>query len=359
MPSFDIIREVKPKKSFRVASVMGQFDLQTEHVKENFVGSLDIDNHEWNIGIIYGASGSGKSTIAKQLFGKNYVTSFKYKSDSVLDDMPKEKATEEITKTFNSVGFATVWSWLKPYSVLSTGEKMRVDLARAVLENRELIVFDEFTSVVNREVAKAGSFALQKAIRKLNKKFIAVSCHYDIIDWLEPDWVFNTDRMEFQNTRGLLRRPGIKLQVYETTSSSWKIFRRYHYMNTELNKAARCFIGLIDGEPVCFFAVLHFPHPSAKNFKRGHRLVVLPDYQGLGIGHLFSSYIAEMFVKQGYRFVITSSTKSLYVQRRKDSRWHVTSKTRKRSSKHSKISDSQSKYTFSYEYIGNKGTLVA
>ena len=72
---------------------------------------------------------------------------------------------------------------------------MRVNLARAILEKRELIVFDEYTSTVNREVAKFGSYALQKAIRRLGKKFIAVTCHYDVIEWLEPDWVFDTADM--------------------------------------------------------------------------------------------------------------------------------------------------------------------
>jgi len=85
--------------------------------------------------------------------------------------MPKNKSVEDITSAFNSVGFSSPPSWLKPYSVLSNGQKMRVDLARAILEDNQLFVFDEFTSVVDRNVAQIGSFAMQKAIRKTNKKF--------------------------------------------------------------------------------------------------------------------------------------------------------------------------------------------
>lgn len=80
---------------------------------------------------------------------------------------------------------------------MSGGEKMRCDLCRALLSNDELIVFDEFTSVVDRNIAKIGSFVVQKNIRKKNKKFIAVGCHFDIEDWLMPDWVFNTNDMTF------------------------------------------------------------------------------------------------------------------------------------------------------------------
>lgn len=125
-------------------------------------------------------------------------------------------------------------------------------------------------------------------------------------------------------------------------------------MSTELNNSAHCFIGYIENNPVVFFAVLHFPHPSIKNFKKGHRLVVLPDYQGLGIGHIFSSDIAELYKQQGYRFIITSSTKSLFRQRSMDKRWIVSRKGRQFS--HTGIlkdSLSKNKLTYSYEYVGN------
>jgi len=112
--------------------------------------------------------------------------------------MPKNKTLKEIIKMFNSVGFSSPMSWLKPYNVLSNGEKMRVDLANCLLQEKDIIIFDEYSSVINREVAKIGSYAIQKSVRNKNKKFIAVSCHDDIIDWLEPDWVFCTNNMKFE-----------------------------------------------------------------------------------------------------------------------------------------------------------------
>lgn len=206
MPTFDIIRQSEYKRTFRNESVKGQFDLSIEFVKERFTGNIDIEGKSWSVGLIVGSSGSGKSTIAKQLFSADYIQSFQYGSESVLDEMPKNKTTEQITTVFNSVGFATVWSWLKPYYVLSNGEKMRVDLANAILSDKKTIVFDEFTSVVDRTVAKTASFAIQKAVRKLKKQFIAVSCHYDVIEWLEPDWIYDTDKKQFffalENTSG-------------------------------------------------------------------------------------------------------------------------------------------------------------
>jgi ABC-type ATPase with predicted acetyltransferase domain len=63
------------------------------------------------------------------------------------------------------------------------------------------VVFDEFTSVVDREIAKVSAFAISKAVRRSKKKFIAVTCHYDVVDWLDPDWVFCTDTMEFSRKK--------------------------------------------------------------------------------------------------------------------------------------------------------------
>ena len=199
MQSFDIVKKSDIAESYRVSRIMADFDVKAEHSAERFTGEIELPE-KWNIGVIVGASGTGKTTIARELFGLTEKKDFTAKS--VIDDMPKGVPIDEIEKMFYSVGFGSVPSWLKPYGVLSNGEKMRVELAEMLLRER-LIVFDEFTSVVDRNVAKVCSLAVQKAIRKNDKQFIAVTCHFDVIPWLKPDWVFNTDtmQMDFQNAR--------------------------------------------------------------------------------------------------------------------------------------------------------------
>lgn len=194
MPDFNILRESEIKNSFRVKKIMSDFDLNVTKSKEVFSGSIDLSK-EWQIGVIVGSSGTGKTTIAKEIFSKEIISGFDYCKESVIDDMPNCNV-DDITNMFYSVGFGSVPSWLKPYKVLSNGEKMRVDLARALLE-KDFVVYDEFTSVVDRNVAKTLCIALNKYIKKTSKKFIAISCHYDIIEKIEPDWVFDTDKMSF------------------------------------------------------------------------------------------------------------------------------------------------------------------
>lgn len=219
MPSFDIIKEVKPQNTFRVSNIVSNFDLDVEHIHEHFSGNIDIEGSEWNVGLIVGGSGTGKSTIARECFPDAYATSvYKYNAAAVIDDMPKGKSIKDIEKAFTSVGFASPPSWLKPYDVLSNGEKMRVDLARNILDDKDVIIFDEFTSVVNREVAKTSSYAISKAVRNQGRKFIAVSCHRDVIEWLEPDWIYDTDEKRFFIARESSTARGSKLKYTGLTT---------------------------------------------------------------------------------------------------------------------------------------------
>ena len=368
MPHFDIIKNTEPSQSFRVKSVMGSYDLQCSNIEERFVGNIDLPEN-WNIGLIVGRSGSGKSTIAKELFGDYIVTNYDYSHDNILDDMPQGVSVKDICITLSSVGFSSPPSWLKPYSVLSNGEKMRCDLARAILEQRDIIAFDEFTSVVDRNIAQLGSFALQKVIRRNNKKFIAITCHYDVQQWLMPDWVFNTDDMTFHiydvETQKK-NRPTIKLNVYKVAKSTtkeklWRIFGKYHYLNHNFNKAATVYVCEINNHLCGFCAVLPFPHPIKKNCFKGHRTVVIPDYQGIGIGKSFTNMIAELYASNGKKFISTTSNPAMIFARKNDSNWVTTrigrlskgSENGKIQNKHKKMSTSANRITVSFEYVGD------
>lgn len=322
MQTFDIIRKSQPKKSFRVASIIGKFDLQSDEVQEHFVGQFDIPE-QWNVGLIVGKSGTGKTTIAKELFENAYITDYTYTADCILDDMPSDCSVEQITSIFNAVGFSSPPSWLKPYSALSNGQKMRVDLAHSLLLNKELIVFDEFTSVVDRQVAQIGSFAVQKAIRKQDKKFIAVTCHHDVEDWLLPDWVFNTDTMTFHSFEGQKKnRPEIKFEIFNTSDKTiWKMFAKHHYLSHSHNNAANVFIAMINGEIAGFLSVLSQPS-KVKGLKRVHRLVILPDYQGASFGIKFLNEVGNIYKKEKWRFIINTTSPSLIYALKNNILWN-------------------------------------
>ena len=208
----DIIKSNIIKWSFREKSIMWKYDIKNDIIIEKFEWNIDLENINWNIWIIVWPSGTWKTTIAKELFWKNFINT-NYWQSSIIDEIWKNKNVWEITNIFNKVWFNTPKSWLKPYNVLSNWEKMRVDLANALLSENDIIIFDEFTSVVDRQVAKVASYATSKLIKKENKKFIAVGCHYDILEWLEPDWIFDTKTMSFIQGMKLPNTKDLKLNV--------------------------------------------------------------------------------------------------------------------------------------------------
>ena len=172
-----------------------KFDGKTEFTVPHFP---KIQN-DFSIGVIYGSSGSGKSSMLKQ-FGEEQELVWDYNKTIASHFDSVEDAIERL----GAVGLNTVPTWAKPRNVLSNGEGFRCDLARRLGNN---IVIDEFTSVVNRDVAKSCSLSLYKYVkRKKLKNIVLATCHDDILEWLQPDWVFNTDVRQFAS-RGLVRQP--------------------------------------------------------------------------------------------------------------------------------------------------------
>jgi len=326
MQGVNIVRESELVRTSRLMQMEGLFDVPaSQKIKQEWTVNLNLPD-SWNVGLIVGASGSGKTTIAKELFGNHIVNSFVWdEKKSILDSFPKEMGIKEIVDLLSSVGFSSPPSWVKPFHVLSNGEQFRVNMARALAEMKDCAVVDEFTSVVDRTVAKIGSAAIQKTVRRKNQKFIAVSCHYDIAEWLEPDWVYEpaTDTLTVGR---LLRRPEINLIVKRVHSSAWQLFRKHHYLDTSIHSGAKCFVAFWNEIPVAFASVLHFPHPKISNMKREHRTVTLPDYQGVGIGNYLSVYIASMCKGLGCRYVSITSHPAMMRSRAKSMEWKMTTK---------------------------------
>jgi GNAT superfamily N-acetyltransferase len=74
------------------------------------------------------------------------------------------------------------------------------------------------------------------------------------------------------------------------------MFRNYHYLNGSLPSTARCYTAIYQDKPIAFIAVVHI-HMKARYY-RVSRLVVLPDYQGIGLGKRLLNFIAELYVSQ-------------------------------------------------------------
>lgn len=291
MPSGRVVRTSTIVRTPRVLQLEGYFDLPPAATSTlTWEVALPIEERPWAVGLIVGPSGSGKSSIARDFFGARVVPAFTWPADkAVVDGFPKALSIKAITALLSSVGFSSPPAWLRPYGVLSTGEQFRVTLARALAEaGTDIIVMDEFTSVVDRRVAQIGSAALAQTVRRNAQQFIAVTCHYDVEAWLQPDWIYQPDVQRF-HWRALQRRPPIALRLTRCGPEGWRRFRQHHYLNTQLNPRARCFLTWVEDEPVGFTAVL--PMMGFTGRWREHRTVCLPEFQGVGIGMAQSSLV--------------------------------------------------------------------
>jgi GNAT superfamily N-acetyltransferase/ABC-type ATPase involved in cell division len=300
-------------ESFRVRQVSGLFDVPlSQRSVETFSVELPGLDEAWALGAIVGPSGSGKSTVAAAAYEQGRLASgalvrgFDWPDDrAVVDGFDEALDGRAITGMLNAVGFSSPPAWVRPWRVLSNGQRFRCDLARALLSERELVVFDEFTSVVDRQVARFGSAAVARTIRAGRarcKRFVAVTCHYDVLEWLQPDWWLDMSSGALQ--RGSLQRPPIELEIRHCRRELWRTFGRHHYLSAQLNAASRCYAALWNDAAIGFCATM--PLYGHKGCRIVHRLVVLPDYQGLGVGLALLNAVATHETRQSPLSIVTS-----------------------------------------------------
>jgi len=262
---------------------------------------LPVDDEPWNVGLIVGPSGSGKTLLADHVWPSHGSRHAWSDDRALVDDFPAAMGVKDVVGVLTSVGLGSPPAWIRPYRTLSNGEAFRASIARSLADGNDVTVVDEFTSVVDRQVAKIVSHAVQKTVRRSRRRFVAITCHRDVADWLQPDWVYDTADGSFTR-RTVQPRPGIELRIHRVDRSAWSVFARHHYLSGDINSSAQCFGGFIGGELVAFSAYIHLPHPVAKNIKIGHRTVVLPDYQGLGISGRMAEFIGQTLYEQGFRY---------------------------------------------------------
>lgn len=340
----------KAKQDAFTARISESFDFDFDGEITTEIRDLPELPDSYSIGVIVGPSGSGKSTLLQTVgeieepkWGKGSVGSH-------FDD------PDDMVEKFGAVGFSSMPQWCLPYRVLSNGEKFRCDLARKLKDGA---LIDEYTSVVNREVAKSASSALRRHVDKHNlKKITLATCHYDILEWVQPDWVFNTMNGEFYSGRRL-RRPQVKIDVYRGNWRLWDTFKKFHYLSAKMNKASHCYAAFWGDQLVGFVAVLAMPG-MIKNAWRASRTVILPDFQGLGIGNRLSETVAQMYIDKGCRYFSRTAHPRMGKHREKSLLWRPTCKNRtlrkdiKRERMFRGHWTDDKRICWSHEYIGNE-----
>jgi len=277
--------------------------------------------------LIVGTSGSGKSTILRGLGERTQPKVEFY--NTVIENFSTAERGEELLL---ACGLRSIPTWFRFPHTLSNGEHHRFEMAMII--DQSISTIDEFTSVVDRDTAKSLAYSIRKYYdqRGTTEPLYIASCHRDIIDWLDPDYIYDTDMQELSARRALclrLGRPRITLTIRGTGPKTWEMFRRHHYLDTRMSRSVHCYVGLIGDKPVAFHAAIHSTNRDIHSYWRGHRTVVLPEFQGLGIGTAFSDAIAQLYVDHGMRYFSKTAHPSFGEHREKSPLWRPTSTNRK------------------------------
>jgi GNAT superfamily N-acetyltransferase len=312
-----IIKSVSVPITERSLEIAGAFDFTPDGFYEFSTPGFEVPD-DWGCGLIVGPSGSGKSTILKA-FGE--PVDYEWRDGVALID--HFASASDAANRLMAAGLNSIPKWMLPFSCLSEGEKARANLAYGIQSGA---VFDEFTSSVNREAARSMSHAISRAIVNTGlRRVVFASCHYDVEDWLRPDWVIDTTAGRVRPRRSE-RRPKIELDLLPCGCEAWAAFRAHHYLSGDISRSARCWLAVMNGEAVGFVGVLAFPNGHFKNAWREHRLVIMPDYQGHGLGMRISDAVGAIITAAGGRYFSKTAHPRIRDYRDKSALWVGTSK---------------------------------
>jgi ABC-type dipeptide/oligopeptide/nickel transport system ATPase subunit len=316
--------------SFMSVKAAQSMDIKlNEKLRHHLEIEADLDS-DFQIGLILGNSGSGKTTLAKKIYGEN---SFDFQVDynrPIIDQFPEKMSYDERSNILNSIGLSQVVCWIRPVSTLSNGQKFRAEAALKIAKaDNEVVCIDEWTSVVDRTVAKVMSHSLQKAARKFNKKFVLCSCHYDVVEWLQPNWIIDCNKQSFEN-RGLLRQnrnEKLNFEIRSVQKSSWSMFSRYHYLSDKLPGGKIYTFGLFyENQQIGFQCFANYV-PTRKNdipIYHFNRTVIHPDYVGLGLGlKMINETSKYMKNKYNYKIMGKFSSVPVFKALKKDVKWKL------------------------------------
>lgn len=373
MQDYSVRLESPVATSFRCVNAANSMDID---VKKKSVHELKVSadiESDFNVGLIVGSSGSGKTTLARQIWGSDFEAKILDDAKPIIEQFPAHYSYDECASMLNSVGLSSVPCWIRPVYTLSNGQRFRAEIALrlSLQKDGETAIIDEWTSVVDRQVAKIMSHAVQKHARRFNKRIVLLSCHNDVFEWLNPDWVIDCSRQEYEERRFLWRsyerKERVVFDIRECDDKTWKYFSKYHYLSENLPGGLIFTFGLfMSGQQVGFQCFAEYVLRKKNRARTLHfnRTVIHPDYVGVGLGIKLIDETSAIMKKRGYRIMGKFSNAAVAASMSKDPRWALKSIQRftpklgntgqRRSAQNAghETRERQAVKTYSFEFLG-------
>lgn len=317
--------------TFRCVRAADSMDIDvTQKSKHELTVKADV-MADFNVGLIVGSSGSGKTTLAEVIFGEDAVWRHQLDPDKALiDQFPEVMSYEDCVHALTGVGLSQVPCWIRPAHTLSTGQRARAAAALSMCDQRDMIVLDEWTSVVDRSIGKIMSHCVQKFARRNSKRIVFLSCHYDVVEWLDPDWIIDCNTATFEDRRSLQRgqrSERIAFDVRTVSKDTWRHFKKYHYLSDRLPPVKLPAYGLFHGDDQVGFCSFtnYVPHRQGDRLiLHCSRCVLHPDYCGLALGGKLLN-IASGFAQglHDCRIMAKGSNEAMYAMMIHDPVWQL------------------------------------
>lgn len=329
-------------RSFRCTKAANSLDIDVEKKSVHHFEVLADLESPYNVGLIVGASGSGKTTLARQIFGADCFETLLDENRPVIDQFPEDWPYDDCAAALAGVGLTAVPCWIRPAYTLSNGQKARAECALQIARKHDgITVIDEWTSVVDRTVAKVMSHCIAKHARKTGRRIVLLSCHYDVAEWLNPDWVIDCNKQEFTDRRLLCRTwersERLQFEVREIGRESWRYFSRYHYLSDRLPGGLIYTFGLFHGGNQVGFQCFanYVPHRIAHREAgepmqmHSNRTVIHPDYAGLGMGIKLINATSAVMAERGFDVRAKFSSLPVYQAMKRQPCWKLSDVSRK------------------------------
>jgi ABC-type dipeptide/oligopeptide/nickel transport system ATPase subunit len=319
--------------SFRATKAANSLDIdqQKKSVHHFAVSGVDLDT-PYNVGVIVGASGSGKTTLARHVWGAEAFRTVLRPELPVIDQFPEHFEYDQCAEMLAGVGLTAVPCWIRPALTLSNGQMARAEcalqLARIATDDG-VVLIDEWTSVVDRTVAKVMSHCVQKHARARNKRIVLLSCHYDVLDWLNPDWIIDCNAQKYVDRRLLcrdfLRGEQLQFDIRDVGPDTWRYFSKYHYLSDKLPGGLIRTYGVFHGQNQigfqCFANYVPKRYISDPFTMHSNRTVIHPDYAGLGLGIRVITATSLDMAAQGFRVMAKYSSTPVFRSMARDPAW--------------------------------------
>lgn len=316
-------------KTFRCQKAADSLDINSEEKARHELSVFADLKTPYHIGLILGASGSGKTTLAKAIFGNDCFDVAFDASRPVIEQFPEKWTYDECAAALAGIGLTAAPCWIRPMATLSNGQKARAEAALLMSQQaKSTICIDEWTSVVDRTVAKVMCHCLQKYARKSRQRVVVLSCHYDVVDWLNPDWVIDCNKQDYLDRRSMVgthkRSDQLCFTIREVERESWKYFSKYHYLSKTLPGGKIYNFGLFHGNNQIGFQCFAAYIIGDMQTYFSNRTVIHPDYAGLGLGIILINETSKIMVKRGFKVKAKFSSTPIYRSMVKNELWKCT-----------------------------------